>query len=259
MSEPGGDELVVERDGCVLIARINRPERRNALSIAVLSGLAAAVTEAETSPDVRVLLLTGTGDQSFCAGMDLKEFAAGGASLDPEVMAAFLRLTYGQLDVPVVAAVNGSAVGGGLELLYGADVIIVGDTATFGLPEVKRGLFPAGSGTLLGTRIPMVVALEMALTGDSIAADRAYELGLVNRVVARAELMVAAMDVANRIAANGPLGVRAAKELIRAACADPEQAQARSEQWRTVVFASDDAREGAAAFLEKRPPVWSGS
>jgi enoyl-CoA hydratase/carnithine racemase len=259
MNGAGGEELVIDRDGGVLIVRINRPERRNALSVAVITGLAAAVNEAETSSAIRVLLLTGTGEQSFCAGMDLKEFAEGGVSIDPADMATFLRLTYGQLDVPVVAAVNGSAVGGGLELLYGADMIVAADTAMFGLPEVKRGLFPAGSGTLLGTRIPMVVALELALTGDLIAVDRAYEVGLVNQVVAPAELMVAAIEVANRIAANGPLGVRAAKELIRAACADPEQAQARSEQWRAVVFASDDAREGAAAFLAKRRPNWSGS
>jgi enoyl-CoA hydratase len=258
MTEGPSDELVVERDGAVLIARINRPQRRNALSMAVLTGLAAAASEAEASADVRALVLTGTGEQSFCAGMDLKEFAGGDAAIDPADMATFLRLTYGQLAVPVVAAVNGIAVGGGLELLYGADVIVAADNARFGLPEVKRGLFPAGAGTLLATRIPMVVALEMALTGDPIAADRAYQLGLVNRVVAPAELMVAATDVAQRIAANGPLGVRAAKELMRAACADIEAAHARSEQWRAAVFASDDAREGAAAFLEKRPPVWTG-
>jgi enoyl-CoA hydratase len=252
------DELVIEREDGVLIARINRPERRNSLSMSLLARLAEAVQEAEGSTDIRVLVVTATGDSTFCAGMDLKEFAAGSGAMNPADLAVFNRLMYGQLDLPVVAAVNGAAVGGGLELLNGCDVIVAASTAIFGLPEVKRGLFPAGAGTLLGTRIPLGVALELNLTGDTIDAARAYELGLVNRVVSAENLMLTALDYARRIASNGPLGVRAVKELVRAAAADPVTAMARAEVWQQRVFASDDAREGATAFIEKRAPVWTG-
>ncbi|MBV9484705.1 MAG: enoyl-CoA hydratase/isomerase family protein [Frankiaceae bacterium] len=252
------DDLIVERDGNVLVARINRPERKNSLSTALLGSLAAAVTEAESSDDIRVFLLTATGDSTFCAGMDLKEFAAGGGGLDPADLEAFNRLMYGRLEVPVVAAVNGTAVGGGLELLHGCDVIVAASTARFGLPEVKRGLFPAGAGTLLGTRIPLVVALELNLTGDFIDAARAYELGLINRVVEAADLMSTALDYARRIAANGPLGLRAVKELVRAAADGDAAIEARRAEWQRRVFASDDAREGATAFVEKRAPNWTG-
>jgi enoyl-CoA hydratase len=255
------DELVLSREGAVLVARLNRPERRNALSISLVGKLAAAARAAEESTDIRVLLLTGTGDKVFCAGMDLAEFAGGAdpASNDPDAMATFTRLMYGQLAVPVVAAVNGAAAGGGLELLFGADVIVAADTARFGLPEVKRGLFPAGSGTLLGTRMPQVVALELALTGDLIGAARAYELGLVNRVVPPEDVMPTAIELAGRIAANGPLGLAATKELIRAAALDVEAATKRSAEWATVIFSSNDAREGATAFVEKRTPQWTGT
>jgi enoyl-CoA hydratase len=246
-------ELVLDREGGVLIARINRPERKNSLSTGLLASLADAVTAAEASDDVRVLLLTATGASTFCAGMDLKEFAAGAGAIEPGHLATFNRLMYGQVEVPVVGAV-----GGGLELLNGCDIIVAVTTAVFGLPEVKRGLFPAGAGTSLATRIPMAVALELTLTGDPIDAARAYDLGLVNRVVEPAALMPTALDYARRIAANGPLGVRAVKELVRAAAADPQDAIARAATWQQRIFASHDAREGAAAFLEKRPPVWTG-
>jgi enoyl-CoA hydratase len=257
----GSDELILSRDGGVLVARLNRPERRNALSISLVGKLAAAAADAEASPDIRVLLLTGTGERVFCAGMDLAEFAGGGdpAATDPEALAMFSRMMYGQLKIPVVAAVNGAAAGGGLELLYGADVIVAADTARFGLPEVKRGLYPAGAGTLLGTRIPQAVALEMALTGDLIDAARAYELGLINRVVPFDELMPTALDLAGRIAANGPLGLTATKELIRAAMLDIDAAMKRTAAWQPVIFASNDAREGATAFIEKRTPTWTGT
>lgn len=255
------DELVLHREGGVLVARLNRPERRNALSMSLVRKLAAAAVEAESSNDVSVLLLTATGDKVFCAGMDLAEFAGGAdpSANDPESMATFFRLMYGQLKIPVVAAVNGAAAGGGLELLFGADVIVAADTARFGLPEVKRGLFPAGAGTLLGTRIPQAVALELALTGDLIDAARAYELGLINRVVPGADVMSNALELAERIAANGPLGLTATKELIRSANLDVEAATMRAAEWASVIFSSNDAREGATAFVEKRTPNWTGT
>jgi enoyl-CoA hydratase/carnithine racemase len=137
-------------------------------------------------------------------------------------------------------------------------VIVASEEAKFGLPEVKRGLFPAGGGTFLGTRIPLGVALEMALTGEIVSASRAYELGLVNAVVAPTEVVPTALDYAERIAANGPLGVRAARELVRLGVRDAGRAAERQEELSRVVFASQDAREGALAFIEKRSPVWQG-
>jgi enoyl-CoA hydratase len=253
-------ELVCSREGAVLVARLNRPENHNALSISLLAELSAAGREAEESDEIRALVLTGTGDRTFCAGMDLKEFAAsaGAETVNQGDLHIFMRLMYGEFAVPVVAAVNGTAVGGGLEMLYGADIIVAATNARFGLPEVKRGLFPAGAGTLLGTRIPLAAALEIALTGDYIDAARAYELGLVNKVVEPDQLMSAAVDYAQRIAANGPLAVKVTKELVRQAAADREAAIARANDARPTVFGSADAREGAIAFLEKRPPVWTG-
>jgi enoyl-CoA hydratase/carnithine racemase len=253
-------ELVCTREGRVLVARLNRPERSNALSINLLTLLAAVAVEAEASREISVLVLTGTGEKTFCAGMDLREFATATSADRPDesIMAAFNRLMNGRLAVPVVAAVNGTAVGGGLELLYGCDIIVAAESAKFGLPEVKRGLFAGGSGTLLGTRIPMAIALELALTGDTIDAARAYEVGLINQVVPADIVVASALDFARRIAANGPLGLAASKELIRLAAVDTDAATERASGWQQRVFSSEDAREGATAFIEKRAPVWKG-
>jgi len=252
--------LVREQHGSVLVLRIDRPEARNALTGGVIRGIGAAVAEAETDPEIRVVVLTGTGDRAFCAGMDLRAFARGddiGLGTD-DAAAAYARLGQGKLGVPVIGAANGSAVGGGLELLLGADIIVASSEAKFGLPEVKRGLFPAGGGTSIGTRIPVGAALEIALTGDPITAQRGYELGLVNAVVEPGEVMNTALDYARRIAANAPLGLAAVKELVRSSPTDPEYASERLGYWQSVVFASDDAKEGAAAFMEKRAPAWQG-
>lgn len=145
---------------------------------------------------------------------------------------------------------------GGLELLLGCGVVVASSEARFGLPEVQRGLFAAGGGTFIGQRIPLAVALEIALTGDLFDAGRAYELGLVNRVVPPGDVLDTAL--AERIAANGPLAVAASKELVRLGASDAGRARQRLDEWREVVFSSDDAREGARAFVEKRPPAWSG-
>jgi enoyl-CoA hydratase/carnithine racemase len=254
------DELVRERRGPALVVRLNRPEARNALTPGLLTGIGAAVLEAEADPEVRVLVLTGAGDRAFCAGMDLRAFSSGEAvGLDDDAAAAaYQRLVQGRTALPVVGAANGTAIGGGLELLLGCDVIVASAQARFGFPEVKRGLFPAGGGTFVGTRIPLVVALEMVLTGDLVDADRARQLGLVNTVVAAEEVLATALAYAVRIADNAPLGLAAAKELVRLGVADPAQATARLAEWQSTVFASDDAKEGAMAFVEKRKPVWKG-
>jgi len=254
------DELVQERRGAVLVARLNRPDARNALTPDMIRGIGGAITDAETDPEIGAVVLTGTGDRAFCAGMDLRAFAAGGETSlgDDDATRAFFRLLDGAVTIPVVGAANATAVAGGFELLLGCDVIVASSEAEFGLPEVKRGLFPAGNGTFLGSRVALGVALEMTLTGDSMSAVRAYDLGLVNAVVPPDEVLTRALAVAERIAANGPLGVRAVKELVRLGISDPAGARERLREWQDVVFNSEDAKEGATAFVERRPPVWRG-
>ena len=151
MSE--GSELVRERHGHALLLRLNRPDARNALSAGIITGLAEAIVEAEADPDVRAVVLTGTGDKAFCAGMDLKSLAGVGPQASPEAMAVLMRLMDGDVAVPLVGAANASALGGGLEVLLGCDVIVASSEARFGLPEVKRGLFPGGSGTAISQRV----------------------------------------------------------------------------------------------------------
>jgi enoyl-CoA hydratase/carnithine racemase len=252
-------ELVVERRDAVVVARLNRPDARNALTPTIMTGLADLVADAEANPDIRAIVITGTGDKAFCAGMDLKAFSAGtNMALDPEVTRQFFRILEGEVAVPVIGAANASAVGGGFEILLGCDLIIASSSAKFGLPEVKRGLMPGGSGMWLGTRIPLNVALEIGLTGDSIDAARAYELGLVNAVAPPETVLDVALEYAQRIAGNGPLGVRAVKELVRLGVANAARAVERRAEWQPVVFESEDAKEGARAFMEKRAPVWQG-
>lgn len=254
------DVLVRERRGNVLIARLNRPEARNSLNGELLGAISSVVRDAEADPEIRAVVLTGTGDRAFCGGMDLRGFAdAGSDSLgDPAAMEGFHRLIQGEFTVPIVGAANATAVAGGFELLLACDIIVASSEAKFGLPEVKRGLFAAGGGIYLGTRLPLGIALELTLTGDSISAQRAYDLGLVNRVVAPDEVLPTALDYAERIAANGPLGVAATKELVRLAVTDRARAGTRQTELQKSVFRSDDATEGARAFVEKRTPVWTG-
>jgi enoyl-CoA hydratase/carnithine racemase len=252
--------LVTERRGAVVVLRLDRPDARNALTPALTSALGAAFVEAEADATVRALVLTGTGDRAFCAGMDLRAFAGGDtiSSTADAGTAGFVRFVAGEIATPVVGAANGTAVAGGFELLLGCDLVVASAEARFGLPEVQRGLFAAGGGMALGQRIPLAVALEIALTGDLFDAGRAYELGLVNRVVPPDQVLDAALALAERIAANGPLGVSASKELVRLAASDPARARERQARWQKTVFASEDAQEGARAFVEKRAPVWRG-
>jgi enoyl-CoA hydratase len=189
--------------------------------------------------------------------MDLRAFGAG-ASFDAEAMAGYNRLLAGEMTIPIVGAANATAVGGGLELLLGCDVIVASTEARFGMPEVKRGLFPAGGGTAIGRRIPLSVAFEMTMTGDLIDATRAYELGLVNAVVPPGDVLSSALAFAQRIAGNAPLSLAAVKELTRLGATDAQRWHDRLDHWQAVVFASEDAKEGAAAFVERRAPVWRG-
>jgi enoyl-CoA hydratase len=257
MSEP---VLVREQRGEVLILRLNRPEARNSLTPELISAIGFGIEGAVDDDSVRCVVLTGTGDKAFCAGMDLRGFAQGGELSDEDKrgMDAFLRFTRGEFAVPVVGAANATAVAGGFELMMGCDLVVASDAAKFGIPEVKRGLFAAGGGVFLSTRIPLALALELTLTGDSIDADRALALGLINRVVRPDEVLDAAIDLAERIARNGPLAVAATREMVRMAAIDVARARELEREWQPKVFGSEDAKEGAKAFVEKRDPVWTG-
>ena len=180
----------------------------------------------------------------------------GAAEAEPDAPAPFDFRTLPLK--PVIAAVNGAAVGGGFELALACDLVVAANTARFGLPEVKRGLIAGGGGTLLGTRLPLSLALEVALTGELIDAQRAASWGLVNRVVPAEELLDAALGLAQTIAANGPLAIRMTKELVRRAVLDDPKSGWATPEELTGIFASEDAQEGAMAFLEKRPANWKG-
>jgi enoyl-CoA hydratase len=250
--------VVIEDHGAVRVVRIDRPERRNALDPDTFFGLGRAFVDAEGDDSVRVVVLTGTGDRAFCSGMDLKAFREGNQADGPsgpgtEVFAERL------FPKPVVAAVNGTAVGGGFGLVLACDLVIAADHATFGLPEVTRGLVGAGATSRAALRLPPAVVLELALTGAPIDAARAMQLGLVNRVIAPELLMDAALATAEQIAANGPLAVRVAKELVydvRHLVDGIDIAALRAKV--APVMKSDDAKEGAQAFLERRPPRFTG-
>ncbi|HMD45804.1 MAG TPA: enoyl-CoA hydratase-related protein, partial [Acidimicrobiales bacterium] len=240
---------------------LNRPEAANSLSPELLAALADAFAEIRADDGVRVVVLTGAGEKVFCAGMDLKAFSeqgeGGGRGGDGRRGAGFTFTREG-FEKPVVAAVNGAAVGGGFELVLGCDLVVAAEHARFGLPEVKRGLLPAGGGTLLGTRIPLPMALEVALTGEYVDAARAASWGLVNRVVPAAGLLSAALELAGLVAANGPIAVQVTKRLTRdAVLVDPARGWASPEDV-AAVFGSEDAKEGARAFVEKRAPTWVG-
>ncbi|MEU4316874.1 enoyl-CoA hydratase-related protein [Nocardia sp. NPDC024068] len=254
------EEFLVDRRGPVTVLTLNRPEARNALNGNLIGAIGATVIEAERDPGIRALVLTAAGDRAFCSGMDLRAFSGGedvGFSDTPENR-AFQRLTRGAVEVPVVGAANGTAVGGGLEVLLGCDLIVAADTAKFGLPEVQRGLFPGGGGTYIAERIPLGIALQLTLTGEFFSAARGYEIGLINAVVPADQVLDTALGFAERIAANGPLGVAACKELVRLSVTDTAKAAERLRHWQEVVFASADAKEGAMAFMEKRAPEWQG-
>ncbi len=249
------DVLLHEQRGPVLIVTLNRPAVRNAISGDMMRDLALAVEKAEHDDSIRVVVLVGAGGKAFSAGMDLRSIAAAGDVQPPD---AFLRLLAGEVTVPVISAVNGVAVGAGCEIAFGSDLVVASSDASFGLPEARRGLF-AGSGVMhVAKRLPLGVALEMVLTGDPIDAQRARDLGMVNAVASPGEVLDHALTLADRIAANAPLGIAASKELVRKVAYGSPDAQRRREEWMAVVFSSEDAKEGAAAFIEKRTPTWKG-
>jgi enoyl-CoA hydratase len=251
------DEVLVERRAGVQVVTINRPEAKNAINAAVAHGIAAAVDELEESDDLHVGVLTGAGG-TFCAGMDLKAFLKGES---PTIEGRGLGgITQARPRKPLIGAVEGWAVAGGFELLLACDMVVAARTARFGVPEVKRGLVAgAGAAMLLPLRIPQAIALEMLLTGDPVTAERAAQLGLVNRLTDEDGALDGALELARAIAANGPLAVAVTKQIAHSS-ADwtLEEGWGKQTELMAPVFDSEDAREGATAFAEKRPPVWKG-
>lgn len=246
-------------DGGIATITLDRPEAHNALTVHMVRRFAEASAAAQADDGVRVVIVTGAGDRTFCAGGDLGELiprlTAGELDiLTPDPTKRFLS----DVDKPVVAAVNGLCLAGGLELLLGTDLRVASADAIFGLPEVRWGLVPGGgSHVRLPQQVPWAFAMQLLLTGDHVDARRAYEVGLVNEVVAPGEVLFRAREIAGGIARNGPLAVRAAKEIaVRALANEPRFALEYALNARVV--ASEDAREGPRAFIEKRDPIYQG-
>jgi enoyl-CoA hydratase/carnithine racemase len=254
------DEVLRERRGNVELLTINRPEARNAINGAVSRAMSTIMDELAEDGECWVVVITGSGDKAFSAGMDLKAFARGEGAEITAAAGGFAGLTTRDFPKPIIAAVNGSALAGGFEIMLSCDLVVAADHAMFGIPEAKRGLI-AGAGGLIRMpkRLPMAVALEMAMTGEPIDAARAHALGLVNRVVPAASLLDEALALAGTIAASAPLAVRYSKSVMKQSAEVPE-----SEGWKInaaavgVVFSSSDAMEGPVAFAEKRAPNWQG-
>jgi enoyl-CoA hydratase len=251
------DEVLVERREGVQVITINRPQAKNALNLAVAEAVAAAVDELDADDGLRVGVLTGAGG-TFSAGMDLKAFLRGES---PAIEGRGLcGITQTPPRKPLIGAVEGWALAGGFELLLACDLVVAAETARFGVPEVKRSLVAAGGAALqLPRRVPYAVALEMLLTGEPLAATRAAELGLVNRLTPEGGALDGALQLAATVAANGPLAVAATKEIARrSADWTFEEGWRHQAELTGPVFASEDAREGSTAFAEKRAPVWKG-
>jgi enoyl-CoA hydratase len=252
-----GSELIVERREGVLVMTMNRLEARNAMTQALARELAAALDELDGDPQLRVGVLTGAG-RTFCSGMDLKAFLRG--ELPRVEGRGFGGLTQKPPLKPLIAAVEGYALAGGFEMVLACDLIVASREAKFGLPEVKRGLAATAGGLMrLPRRIPYHIALHYILSGDMLTAERAAELGLVNALTAPGEALAAALALAQKLLANGPLAVAASKRVVTESREWREEEMfERQAAYTAPVFASEDAKEGARAFAEKRPPVWKG-
>lgn len=260
MSDDAGVVLYERVDDHIAVVTLNRPEKRHAVNGAVARRLGAIVTETEADPSIWVVVLTSSGGPTFCAGADLSEVAAGRAAELSTPDGGFGGFVESRRDKPWIAAVRGSALGGGLEFSLACDLRVVGENTVLGLPEVRRGLI-AGAGGIyrLPRQIPRAIALEMIAVGEPIDAARAYALGLVNAVVPDDQVLKSALDFARKIAANAPLSVRESLKIARAAHETPE-ADSITAMNATMerLVQSEDFKEGPRAFVEKRAPQWTG-
>jgi enoyl-CoA hydratase len=253
---PDEPVLTERRDGVLLIT-LNRPDARNAVNTALAEGIAAALDALDADDELSVGVLTGAG-KGFSAGMDLKAFVTGERPWVAD--RGFAGIVQRSARKPLIAAVEGFAMAGGLEIALACDLIVAGRDARLGIPEVKRSLVAAaGALRRLPQRVPLNIAMELALTGDPISAERGYEIGLVNRLAEPGGAVDAALELAAAIARNGPLALDATKDVLYRQ-ADWDEETFWREQGTIVepVLTSADAREGAVAFSEKRDPVWKG-
>ena len=251
------DPVLTERRDGVLLITLNRPDARNAVNLGVAEGIASALEELDGDDDLTVGVLTGAG-KGFSAGMDLKAFVTGERPWVAD--RGFAGIVQRSARKPLIAAVEGFAMAGGLEIALACDLIVAGRDARLGIPEVKRSLVAAaGALRRLPQRVPLNIAMELALTGDPISAERGYEIGLVNRLAEPGGAVDAALELAAAIARNGPLALDATKDVLYRQ-ADWDEETFWREQGAIVepVLTSADAREGAVAFSEKRDPVWKG-
>ena len=251
--------VLLEVENGTATITLNRPEVRNAIDKPTADALAAVLDEVDERPDVTVAIITGTGS-TFCAGMDLKAFSATRERPLHEVRGAF-GIVRKPPAKPIIAAIEGNALGGGLEIALACDLIVATRSSRLGLPEVKRGLVAAAGGVVrLPRRIPRGVAMELILTGEPVTAERALELGLVNRLAEDGQALSVARELAAAIAVNAPLAVRAAKRIAdESADWELDEAFDRQAAYTDEVRSSKDAAEGARAFVEKRVPQWTGS
>ncbi|HEY2603902.1 MAG TPA: crotonase/enoyl-CoA hydratase family protein [Thermoleophilaceae bacterium] len=250
-------EVLTERRGQLLLITLNRPDARNAVNASLAEQLAAGLDELDGDQTLRVGVLTGAG-KGFSAGMDLKAFVKGES---PHVGdRGFAGITRRAAEKPLIAAIEGFAVAGGLEIALSCDLIVAASDARLGIAEVKRGLVAAAGALFrLPQRIPYAAAMELALTGDFIDGTRAYELGLVNRATEPGKALDTALELAEAVAQNAPLALAASKRIVAGAPGwDEAEAWRQSDEIGGPVMASEDAREGATAFAEKRPPEWKG-
>ncbi|MBO0856842.1 MAG: crotonase/enoyl-CoA hydratase family protein [Nocardia sp.] len=253
---PPPPPVLVQRRGPVTVITINRPEVRNAVNLAAALAIERAIDAYEADPAAQVAIITGAGGY-FCAGMDLKAAARGET---PMTERGPLGITGKPPSKPLIAAVEGPALAGGCELALAADLVVAAQNSTFGIPEAKRGLVAVGGGVLrLAQRMPRAIAMELALTGDPISADRAAALGLVNEVTDAGNALTAALELAQRIAVNAPLSLAASKQIIdEFPDWSTDTAFTRQLEVAAPALSSQDAGEGVLAFAEKRAPVWKG-
>ncbi len=253
---------LVERRGNVMVITINRPEARNAINAAVSTAVGDALDQAQQDPEVRVVVITGAGEKSFCAGADLNAISRTENIYHPDHSEwGFAGYVRHFIDKPTIAAVNGTALGGGTELALGSDLVVAEQSAKFGLPEVKRGLIAAAGGVFrIVDHLPRKVALEMLFTGEPMSSADALKWGLINQVVPDGTVLDAALALAERITVNAPLAVSASKRVAygvdEGVITDDEPGWTRTMREIGALLKSEDAKEGPLAFAEKRQPVW---